>query len=205
MDKIELKLVLASRSPQRVRLMRDAGLSFDIAPADIDESVYPATLSPDAVARHLALAKARHVAGVDNADKYVIGADTIVVVGDAVLGKPIDAADALRMLRMMSETTQHVITGLAIVNAMRDIEHVEHVVTDVTMRRLSDADIYAYVRSDQWQGKAGGYGIQDTPGVSEGVGDAFVTSIHGPMSNVIGLPIERLLEQLRELSQQHPT
>ena len=111
--------------------MRDAGLSFDIAPADIDESVYPATLSPDAVARHLALAKARHVAGVINADKYVIGADTIVVVGDAVLGKPIDASDALRMLRMMSETTQHVITGLAIVNAMRDIEHVEHVDQDL--------------------------------------------------------------------------
>jgi septum formation protein len=207
-----LKLVLASRSPQRVQLMRDAGLLFDIIPADIDETLYPAALKPPAIAQYLALEKARciadKIAEKKQIDHYVIGADTIVVVGDIMLGKPTDAADARRMLQLMSNTTQHVITGLAIINQSRQIQHVEHVVSDVTMRALTDADIARHLEFNLWHGKAGGYGIQDMTAspdnnisrINDGADTSFITCINGPFSNVVGLPIERLLQLLNQFA-----
>lgn len=175
-----MKLVLASRSPQRVKLMRDAGYVFDIDPADIDET-FPADLDPIEAAKFIALAKARHVAE-RHPDACVIGADTMVALGDQILGKPADAANARNMLGGLSGSTHRVITGVAVVSPAA--EAVDFSVSTVTMRSLSPQELDAYVQSNDWQGKAGGYGIQDD--------DPFVTCVEGPADNVIGLPMELL-------------
>lgn len=178
-DALPMRIVLASRSPQRVTLMRDAGYTFDTDPADIDESDVPAGLDAVGVARHLALAKARRVAE-RQPDACVIGADTVVALGDELLGKPADAADARRMIAGLSGSTHRVITGVAVVSPAA--EAVDHAESTVTMRKLTDPEIDAYVATGDWQGKAGGYGIQDD--------DPFVTCTSGPADNVIGLPME---------------
>lgn len=179
-----MKFVLASRSPQRVQLMRDAGYTFETDPADIDETNVPADLDAVGVARYLALAKARRVAE-RHEDACVIGADTVVALDDQLLGKPDDADHARRMIRSLSGSTHRVITGVAVITAAA--EAVDHAVSHVTMRKLTDTEIEAYVASGDWAGKAGGYGIQDD--------DPFVTCTEGPADNVIGLPME-LLETL---------
>ena len=182
----DCRLVLASRSPQRVNLLRVAGFAFDIDPADIDEEAYPRDLTPEKVAEHLSAAKATHVAG-RRGGAIVIGADTVVVGPDAaLLGKPADASAARQMLHSLGGSTHNVITGYAIVG--RGIYDIGHVVSRVRMRPLSPGEIETYVASNQWQGKAGGYGIQDD--------DPFVEAIEGPVSNVIGLPIEIIQSKL---------
>lgn len=182
-----MQIVLASRSPQRVNLMREAGLDFVCDPADIDEENYPRGLPPEQVARFLALAKARHVAA-RHQDALTIGADTVVALDRALLGKPEDPEHARQMLDSLSGSTHSVITGVALIAPSKQFEQVDHVHSTVTMRTLSSHEIDDYVAGRQWQGKAGGYGIQDN--------DPFVTCMEGPVSNVIGLPIERLLEML---------
>ncbi|MBC7783756.1 MAG: septum formation protein Maf [Burkholderiales bacterium] len=183
-----MKLVLASRSPQRVALLRDGGYVFETDPADIDEETYPADLDADAVARWLALAKARHVAQRHRND-LVLGADTVVALGTRLLGKPVDAADAREMIGSLSGSTHRVSTGIALVCVAKSIETIDHVVSTVQMRALSSDEIEAYVTTGDWRGKAGGYGIQDD--------DPFVTCIQGSVSNIIGLPMERTVELLR--------
>lgn len=179
-----MKLVLASRSPQRVKLMRDAGHDFTTDPADIDETRYPADLDAAGVARYLALIKARCVA-VRHPDACVIGADTVVVLGERLLGKPDNATDARKMLAGLAGSTHQVITGVAVVGPAAEV--VDHAISTVTMRKLTPAEMDEYIASGDWQGKAGGYGIQDD--------DPFVTCVEGPADNVIGLPME-LLETL---------
>ncbi|MGN6506567.1 MAG: Maf family protein [Tepidisphaeraceae bacterium] len=185
-----LPLVLASRSPQRVNLLREAGIRFTCDPADIDESIYPEAASAVDVARHLALAKSRATAA-RHPSAFTLGADTVVALGDTLLGKPADADHARRMLGDLSGTTHVVITGIAIVCPQQSIESVEHEISSVQMRKLSDAEIEAYVASRQWEGKAGGYGIQDQ--------DPFVTCLTGSRSNIIGLPIERTVDLLQRV------
>ena len=175
----DLPLVLASRSPQRVRLMREAGYVFETDPADIDETAYPADLDAEGVACHLALAKARRVAE-RHPEAVVIGADTVVATEAGLLGKPDDAAHARRMLGGLAGATHRVITGVAIVAPAA--EAVDSVVSHVSMRELTDDELTAYVASGDWQGKAGGYGIQDD--------DPFVTCVDGPADNVVGLPMD---------------
>jgi septum formation protein len=176
-------LILASRSPQRVTLMREAGYAFECDPADIDEEAYPRGLDAVGVARWLAQAKAKRVATRHPADR-VLGADTVVALGDQLLGKPEDERHAERMLRSLSGSTHRVITGVALVGP--GVAIVDHVESRVQMRELTDAEIADYVASGDWRGKAGGYGIQDD--------DPFVTCTTGSITNVIGLPMERVAE-----------
>ena len=182
--------MLASRSPQRVKLLSDAGFKFACDPADIDETAYPAASAAVDVARYLARAKAqataaRHLAAL------TLGADTVVSLGDTLLGKPEDAKHARAMLSDLSGSMHTVITGIALVCPERSIEIVEHEISSVQMRVLSDAEINAYVGGNDWHGKAGGYGIQDK--------DPFVTCMSGSRSNVIGLPIERVVDLLKRV------
>lgn len=186
------RLVLASASPRRQELLRDAGYAFDVVPADIDESDYPPTLSPADLAEHLALAKARTVAErfTKQDDVVVLAADTVVASNDQPLGKPEDPDDARRMLRLLGGTTHAVITGVAVVRRAANLVVNARVVSSVHMRQLTDAEVDAYVASNDWHGKAGGYGIQDD--------DPFVTRIAGCHTNIVGLPMTTTARLLAE-------
>ena len=172
--------MLASASPRRQQLLREAGYSFIIHPADVDEDDYPPRTLPADLAEYLAVQKAAAVAALFPAD-VVLGADTVVALGDRPIGKPADANDARRMLDLLSGTTHIVITGVAVVR--QDTAHSARarVMSAVRMRMLSADEIARYVAGGQWQGKAGGYGIQDN--------DPFVTRLAGSHSNIVGLPM----------------
>ncbi len=190
-----MRLVLASASPRRRDLLSAAGLSFEVDPADVDET----TTQTDAVAVALELArrKARATARRYAAEPglLVLGADTVVAVEvegeDRLLGKPVDPADARRMLRWLSGTVQRVVTGIHVVRVEDGGSFGDHELTRVHMRTILPAEIEAYVASGEWRGKAGGYAIQETA-------DRFVTRLEGGgFENVVGLPLERTLNLLR--------
>jgi septum formation protein len=188
-----MKLVLASASPRRAQILRDAGFTFEVIPAHVDETRLPRESAPDYVSR-VASSKARRVAQSLAAKKeraLVIGADTVVVVGRHIIGKPRDAADARRILRLLSGKTHKVLTGVSVVSVPsgKEVQHVE--TTLVQFLRLSDADIREYLATGEPFDKAGAYGIQ-------GAGGRFVRRIEGCYFNVMGLPLSRVWTMLRD-------
>lgn len=176
----ELPVILASASPRRKELLEQLGLQFVIIPAHIDESMF---LNEDALkyVRRLSEEKGRAIA-----EKYpehiVISADTIVVYNEEILGKPIDKADAFRMLRLLSGNTHKVITAFSIHCGINNIHITEDELTEVRFRNLSDEDIYEYIESGLPMDKAGAYGIQD-------LSANLVESISGCFYSVIGFPV----------------
>ena len=174
------RFILASASPRRQSLLRDAGYEFEIDAADIDESAYPTGMLPSKVAVHLAEAKAKAVAA-RHPDDVILAADTVVAFGDAMLGKPNDAAHAKRMLELLSGTTHIVITGVAVMHVAAEFNRTARAMSAVRMRLLAPTEIDHYVASGAWQGKAGGYGIQDP--------DPFVIRQAGSHTNIVGLPM----------------
>lgn len=182
-------LVLASASPRRRELLHSAGFEFQVHPADIDEDDFPATALPSDVAHGLARRKAEVVAQ-RFPDYVVLAADTVVAFGDTVLGKPLDAVDARRMLHLLAGTTHIVITGVAVIHRLGDFEKFTRVMSAVHMRPMTDGDIRSYVETGAWQGKAGGYGIQDK--------DPFVRRVAGDFTNVVGLPLKVTMKILAE-------
>jgi septum formation protein len=174
------RLILASASPRRQQLLAEAGYAFEVCPASIDESDVPAGLAPGDVAEYLARRKAQ-VVGRQFPNDVVLAADTVVAYADTLLGKPKDADDARRMLRLLGGTVHSVITGVAVLRVTANVFLHARVLSAVHMRALSDAEIQAYVASNDWQGKAGGYGIQDP--------DPFVTRVSGCPTNIVGLPL----------------
>jgi septum formation protein len=209
-------LVLASASPRRQELLRNAGISFAVQPADIDETPR-AGEAPREYAERLAREKALAVWRLRPQD-VVLGADTIVVVDEAILGKPADAADAARMLRLLSGRTHRVVTGVCVVEAvgdgpLPDANGALHVdsrrtayeilrtenrelrtgseTTLVTMNELSDEEIRDYVATGEPMDKAGAYAIQ-------GVASRWIPRIEGDYANVVGLPVALVYAMLRE-------
>jgi septum formation protein len=184
-------LVLASASPRRQELLRNAGISFVVKPADIDETPLP-NESPRDCAERLAREKALAVSKTRPND-LVLGADTIVVVDDVILGKPRDADDACRMLRLLSGRVHQVITGVCLVKSgARD----QGVVTSsettlVTMIELPDDEIEKYVATGEPMDKAGAYAIQ-------GMASRWIPRVEGDYSNVVGLPVALVYRMLRE-------
>lgn len=176
-------LILASASPRRQRLLEEAGIPFRAVPADVEE-LAPRRGDPHAVARENATRKARAVEG-----DRVLGADTVVAVGDRLLGKPADRAEARALLEQLSGTTHRVVTGIALAAGGR--VSVSSVETRVTMRTLTNDEIDAYAASGEGLGKAGGYAIQETA-------DRFVEKLDGPYDNVVGLPVEAVRRLLAE-------
>lgn len=174
------RLILASASPRRQSLLREAGFDFEVHPANIDEEQYPPGMLPADVAQHLAVGKADAVASRFVND-VTLAADTVVAFGDKLLGKPADPRAAKEMLELLAGTTHIVITGVCVARPSADFKRFTRVMSAVRMRRLSAGEINRYVESRDWEGKAGGYGIQDS--------DPFVTRLSGSHTNIVGLPI----------------
>ena len=176
-------LVLASASPRRSVLLEEAGIEFVVQPAPVEEETAERG-DPHAVAVANASRKAAAVAG-----DAVLGADTVVAVGDRLLGKPKDDVHARALLGALSGTTHRVVTGVALKTPAgirtRSVE------TQVTMRTLTDEEIAAYVSSGEAMGKAGAYAIQETA-------DRFVVRLEGPYDNVVGLPVAAVRELMAE-------
>jgi septum formation protein len=187
-----MKIILASASPRRAKILRHAAIPFLTMAQIIDESRRPGELRADYV-RRLALAKARAAAGMQHepGDCLFIGADTVVLAGGEILGKPESQDDARRMLRLLSGTTHEVHTGLAIARRPGATEAVIEEVTRVTFMPLGDDEIEAYIATGEPFDKAGAYGIQ-------GIGGRYITHIEGCYFNVMGLPLSRLWSLLRE-------
>ena len=186
------KIILASNSPRRKELLAGLDVQFEVRVLKgIDES-YPATLPTAEIAEYIAQKKAAAYRETIAADELVITADTIVVLGDEVLGKPKDAADAHRMLRELSGQTHQVITGVVLTTKERQ-EHFS-VVSNVTFKELTDDEIDYYVETYKPMDKAGAYGIQ------EWIGYVGVTRLEGSYFNVMGLPVQRIYEALRRFA-----
>jgi len=180
-------LVLASASPRRVALLRQAGAEFTVADPGPDRA-WPGAAEPRHGVRALALDKARRVAA-KKSGSVVIGADTVVVARGLRLGKPADAAEAVEMLSRLHGRTHEVWTGIAVVRG--DEQRTAAECTKVQFARLSPEDIAGYVRSGEPLDKAGAYGIQGLAGM-------FVRRIEGDYFNVVGLPLARLRAVLAE-------
>jgi septum formation protein len=180
------RLILASQSPRRAELLERLGLSFEITPADIDESYLPHE-SPTAHAERLAREKAETISRREPG-ALVVGSDTIVVIDGEVLGKPRDPAAAVAMLTRLSGREHEVFTGVAVAAGERVESALEPV--RVRFRELDRAECEAYVATGEPMDKAGAYGIQ-------GYGSSIVESIDGDFFAVMGLPVVRTLELLR--------
>lgn len=173
-----MKLVLGSASPRRRELLAQIGVvPDDIRPADIDETPLKSE-TPRVYANRLALEKMRAIAA--GKDELILSADTVVALGRRILGKPGDVAQAVKYLTLLSGRRHRVITAIAL--RLGERVWTRDVVTSVKIKSLSDAEISAYIRSGEWQGKAGGYAIQ-------GIGGAFIPAINGSYTNVVGLPL----------------
>ncbi|WP_421118231.1 Maf family protein [Aquihabitans daechungensis] len=186
-------LVLASGSPRRRDLLAASGFAFDVRPADVDESPLPGEGAEELVHR-LAVAKAEAgLAAAPERPVVVLAADTLVSVDGEVLGKPLDPADAARMLRLLSGSRHQVLTGVAVATSTATAAtlSVEVETTHVHMAAWTEDQIAAYVASGEPMDKAGSYAIQE-------VGDRFVTRIEGSFDNVVGLPVERTRRMLAE-------
>ena len=180
-----MKIILASQSPRRRDILETVGVHFDICPADVDESVSEA-LPPDEAVKEISRRKAKKVfEDHKDEDVFVIAADTVVSINGEILGKPKDAADAHRMLSMLSDAPNYVYTGYTLMT--RDKTYTDAECTAVYFRALSERDIGRYIASGESFDKAGGYGIQEK-------GDLFVRRIEGDYFNVVGLPVCALYE-----------
>jgi len=175
-----LHVVLASRSPRRVELIAQLGITADVVPADIDETPL-AGEEPAQYVKRLASSKARAVQERLATDALVLGADTTVDLDGVIFGQPVDETEARRMLKALSARTHRVHTGVAVIGPERSESLV--VTSMVTFEPVTDALLDWYIGTGEWQGKAGSYAIQ-------GLGGTLVASTRGSMSNIIGLPLQ---------------
>ena len=184
------KVILASNSPRRRELLAGLGLQFEVRVlADIDEN-YPPTLPATQIAKYIAHKKAEANRAIMAKNEMIITADTIVVVDDMVMGKPADDADAIRMLSTLSGKTHKVITGVCITTLNK--QTVFDVTTGVTFKTLTDEEINYYITHFHPTDKAGAYGIE------EWIGYIGVTGLEGSYYNVMGLPVQRIYDELCE-------
>jgi septum formation protein len=180
-------LILASRSPRRRYLLEQAGLTFSVIPSTLDESSVPVSPPADHV-RMLANAKAMEVAEL-YPKSWVLGADTLVLIGDAVLGKPDTPVQARRMLRALSGKTHRVLTGYCICCKAAERSFSETVETKVSFKTLNETEIDWYLSTGEPFDKAGAYAVQ-------GLGSFLVKRIEGSYTNVVGLPVCEVIECL---------
>lgn len=186
---ISKKVILASKSPRRQELLRLMDIDFRVVLKEVDES-YPAGLSPEEVAVYIATKKAEAF-DEDIADEVVLTADTIVVIDDKILGKPETPGHAIEMLKTLSGRVHRVITGVCIFHNHQYNKFYD--VSEVFFRKLTDEEITSYVEKYSPLDKAGSYGIQ------ERIGLIGIERINGSYTNVVGLPTEKVYQQLKGL------
>lgn len=184
------KIILASASPRRIELLRKYNLNPVAVKAEIQEKVVNGE-KPEQIVMALAFEKASWVSNLFNNGEIIIGADTIVVFNDEILGKPKDKDDAFRMLKTLSGNEHCVITGICVIKANSNIKVIDYEKTYVKFRKLSDEKILKYIDTNEPMDKAGAYGIQ-------GFGEVLVEKINGCYTNVVGVPIGKLDEILNK-------
>ncbi|MGL6107622.1 Maf family protein [Romboutsia sp.] len=183
-----MDIILASASPRRKEILENTNIKFSIIKSEIDEVLLENEL-PCQVAIRLALEKSMDIA-TKHRSSLVIGADTIVVLDDMVLGKPKDEEDATNMLRRLSNREHQVITGISLINLDNNKKIIDYVVSNVKFKDLSDEDIKDYINTKESLDKAGAYGIQ-------GYGALLVEKIEGDYFNIVGLPISKISDLLK--------
>ena len=184
------KLILASASPRRQQLMKDAGFTFEVWLKNVEEK-YPQELHWENVPEYLSKVKASAFREELKADEVLITADTVVCIHDRILGKPADRKEAISMLRKLSGNRHLVVTGVSVTTRTEQLSFSSR--TDVFFKRLSNEEIEFYVDTYKPFDKAGAYGIQ------EWIGYIGIERIEGSFYNVMGLPIQKLYETLRKL------
>lgn len=185
-------LILASQSPGRLQLLQGAGIAVVPVPSHIVEPAAASFADAPAAALEIARLKAKAVVQ-QGRQGYILAADTLGAVAGEILGKPQDRAEALRMLRLISESTHSVFTGWCLLRTSDGAEWSGVERTEITMRRWSDAELNQYLESGEWQGKSGAYGLRREH-------DPFVIRLIGSTTNVIGLPMERLQEVFQDVA-----
>ena len=183
------RIILASRSPRRQQLLRGLGLTFDVVEMDYDET-FPDNLQGEEAAIYLAKEKSNSFRNILADNEIVITADTIVWCNNRALGKPVDYQDARRMILELSGNTHEVITGVNLLSSEKEVAFCES--TKVTFEKLSDEEIDFYIHEFKPFDKAGAYGIQ------EWIGIAACSRIEGSYFNVVGLPVQRVYQELME-------
>ena len=186
------QIVLASNSPRRRELLAGLGFPFEVRVLEGINESYPQDLPVSEVALYIEGKKAEAYRQAITDDELIITADTVVIVGDEILGKPVDEADAVRMLRELSGRTHQVTTGVCLLSSEQESRFA--VTTDVTFKTLTDEEIQYYVTHYKPFDKAGAYGIQ------EWIGYIGVTGLHGSYYNVMGLPVQRIYSELQRMN-----
>ncbi len=189
---VDYRIILASNSPRRKELLAGLDIPFEVRVIDGIDEHYPENLPTREIAEYISKKKAMAYRQSMAADELIITADTIVVLGDEVMGKPQDETEAVVMLRKLSGHTHQVITGVTLTTLEQ--QNSFSVETDVTFKQLSDEEIAYYVNKYHPMDKAGAYGIQ------EWIGYIGVTALHGSYYNVMGLPVQRIFEALKTVN-----
>ncbi|MEG2246251.1 MAG: Maf family protein [Peptostreptococcaceae bacterium] len=184
-----MNIILASSSPRRKEILANTNAKFDVLTSDIDEKIFDFE-EPTQLVSRLAFEKCMDIA-INNPKELVIGADTIVVLDNEILGKPKNEKEAFDMLSKLSNRDHQVITGISIINLDMGKKIVDYVISNVRFKNLSDKDIKDYISTGECLDKAGSYGIQ-------GYGALLVQEIQGDYFNIVGLPISRLSDILKE-------
>lgn len=190
--KLDVPLILASKSPRRKKLLEQLGLSFQVIPSDFAEENHSINYLPEDYVQKLSLEKALDVAHKIKNSSIVIGADTIVLLNGKIINKPLDDKDAKKILKKLSNKTHTVLTGLSFVKVPEQKFITTYQKTLVSFRKLDEDEIDAYIKSGSPLDKAGAYGIQDD------FGALFVSHIQGCYYNIVGLPLELFYQTLKE-------
>lgn len=186
------KIVLASTSPRRIELLNSIGINFETVSPDFEENIEGLKFSYEVI-ETIALSKGKSVKNSVNFSALIISADTVVVFGDEILGKPKNEQDALNMLNKLNNTIHEVVTSLAIIDTETNSEFIESTTSKVTFNNLSQEEITNYIKDFKPFDKAGSYGIQELP-------ENFIKKIEGEFDNIIGLPTKTLIKMITKMN-----
>ncbi len=188
------KIILASSSPRRLALLKEMGIVFEVVRPSFDENIFGKKFSYKLI-EDIAEKKGLSVLHNVHNSEIIISADTVVILGDEVLGKPKDYNDAYRMLSELNGKTHKVVTGVCIIDVEKKEKIIKSQTSEVTFNNIPDEEIKNYINTKKPYDKAGAYGIQELP-------DGFIKGIKGEYNNIVGLPTKMLKEMLNEITKE---